>query len=172
MSYMLLIHEPVGQRSTRNLDEGRAVYARMQAFGAALQARGLLQAAASLASTTGATRLQLAWGQYVQYPEIAMLTSTLGRRGLLPARSIHTTAALEQRLGERTRLRLEVYDRADRDLPFQSLYEPRVVAGRVVAPPLNPLPPSLDFPAITAKAFEEFKKAGMHIVKTTDPVVL
>ena len=42
MSYMLLIHEPVGQRATRSEAEGRAAYAEMQAFGADLQARGLL----------------------------------------------------------------------------------------------------------------------------------
>lgn len=42
----------------------------------------------------------------------------------------------------------------------------------VPAPPINPLPASLDFPAITARAFEEFARAGMHMVKTTDPVVV
>jgi len=42
----------------------------------------------------------------------------------------------------------------------------------VPAPPINPLPPSLDFPAITARAFETFKKAGMHMCRTTDPITL
>jgi len=42
----------------------------------------------------------------------------------------------------------------------------------VPAPPIHPLPPSLDFPAITAAAFEEFQRAGMHLARTTDPVVL
>lgn len=40
----------------------------------------------------------------------------------------------------------------------------------VPPPPLNPLPESLDFPKVTAKAFEKLRGAGMHIVKTTDPV--
>jgi len=40
----------------------------------------------------------------------------------------------------------------------------------VPAPPLNPLPAHLDFPRIAEKAIEDFKKAGMHVVKTTDPV--
>ena len=40
----------------------------------------------------------------------------------------------------------------------------------VPAPALNPLPPALDFPAVAHKAFEELKKAGMNIVKTTDPI--
>jgi nicotinamidase-related amidase len=40
----------------------------------------------------------------------------------------------------------------------------------VPAPPLNPLPAHLDFPRLADKAIEEFKKAGMHVVKTSDPV--
>ena len=40
----------------------------------------------------------------------------------------------------------------------------------VPAPPLNPLPPELDFPRVAGRAFEELKKAGMNIVKTTDPI--
>jgi nicotinamidase-related amidase len=40
----------------------------------------------------------------------------------------------------------------------------------VPAPPLQPLPPELDFPRIADRAIEDFRKAGMHIVKTTDPV--
>lgn len=63
MSYMLLIHEPVGQRATRSEAEGRAAYAQMQAFGADLQARGLLVAAESLASEHAATRVQRRGGK-------------------------------------------------------------------------------------------------------------
>jgi nicotinamidase-related amidase len=40
----------------------------------------------------------------------------------------------------------------------------------VPAPPLQPLPPALDFPRIADRAIEDFRNAGMHIVKTTDPV--
>ncbi|MCC6748460.1 MAG: nicotinamidase [Deltaproteobacteria bacterium] len=42
----------------------------------------------------------------------------------------------------------------------------------VPPPPLDPLPPGLDFPRIAAQGIERFRQAGMHIVKTTDPVVL
>jgi hypothetical protein len=42
----------------------------------------------------------------------------------------------------------------------------------VPAPPIDPLPPALDFPRIAAQAFDELAKEGMHIVKTTDPVDL
>ncbi|MBZ5625796.1 MAG: TonB-dependent receptor [Acidobacteriia bacterium] len=87
---------------------------------------------------TPATRIQLGWGQYVQYPEISLLTSPLGGRGLLPMQSNHAVVAVEQRLGDRTRIRAEFYDRADRDLPFQPLYDPRILNGKLFVPPPNP----------------------------------
>lgn len=40
----------------------------------------------------------------------------------------------------------------------------------VPAPPLTPLPPSLDFPRIADEAMKGFAKAGMHLVRTTDPI--
>jgi len=86
---------------------------------------------------TPSTSLQLAFGQYVQYPDLSLLTSTLGSRRLLPTRSNQATAAVEQRLGQRTRIRAEVYNRADRDLPFQPLADARIVNGKVFSPPLN-----------------------------------
>src|SRR3954464_8803340 len=49
MAYMLLIHEPLGQRATRSREEGEAVYARMVKFGEALKERDLLLAVESLA---------------------------------------------------------------------------------------------------------------------------
>jgi len=42
----------------------------------------------------------------------------------------------------------------------------------VPAPPLEPLPDALNFPAIADRAMERFASAGMHIVKTTDDIVL
>jgi hypothetical protein len=96
------------------------------------------QASAAI-GITKSTRIQLGWGEYAQYPELSVLYSTLGNRGLLPTRSIHAVAAVERRLGRRTRLRAEFYDRADRDLPFQPYYEPRISNGKVFSPPVNPL---------------------------------
>ncbi len=85
----------------------------------------------------GGTRLQFGWGQYVQYPEVATLTSVLGTRALPPMRSNQAIAAVEQRLGDRARLRVEFYNRTDRDLPFQPLYDPRILNGKVFVPPQN-----------------------------------
>jgi hypothetical protein len=50
MAYLLLIHEPVGQRAERSEAEGRAVYEQMLQFAAGLKARGVLRAVESLAS--------------------------------------------------------------------------------------------------------------------------
>ena len=63
MAYLLLIHEPVGQRRTRNDAEGRAVYDRMLRFGDELRERGLLIAAESLKSDNDATRVQARAGR-------------------------------------------------------------------------------------------------------------
>jgi hypothetical protein len=88
---------------------------------------------------TPSTRLQFAWGQYAQFPEISILTSPLGGRTLLPTRSIHSLAALEQRFGSRTRLRMELYNRTDRDIAWQPYFDPRMVNGVVFNPPVSPL---------------------------------
>jgi hypothetical protein len=88
---------------------------------------------------TPATRVQLGWGQYVQYPEVSVLTSLLGNRHLPPNRSNQAIAAVEQRLGPRTRLRAEWYNRADRDMVFQPLAIPRMISpGKYFNPPLTP----------------------------------
>lgn len=42
----------------------------------------------------------------------------------------------------------------------------------VPPPPLDPLPDALNFPRIADQAIEAWRKAGMHVVKTTDPIVL
>jgi nicotinamidase-related amidase len=42
----------------------------------------------------------------------------------------------------------------------------------VPAPPIDPLPPALDFPRIAEQAFAELRAAGMNIVKTSDPITL
>lgn len=84
-------------------------------------------------------RLELGWGQYVQYPQVSQLAANLGGPNLLPTRSTHAVAAAEQRFGERTRLRVEFYDREDRDLLWQPLLEGRLVAGVPVDPAANPM---------------------------------
>jgi nicotinamidase-related amidase len=40
----------------------------------------------------------------------------------------------------------------------------------VPPPPLQPLPPELDFPRLAVQTMEDCRRAGMHVVKTTDPI--
>jgi hypothetical protein len=64
MSFMLLIHEPVGQRQTRTLPEGQAVFDRMLRYADDLKARGVVQAFESLASIDDKTaRLKVREGK-------------------------------------------------------------------------------------------------------------
>lgn len=63
MAYMLLIHEPVGQRATRTRAEGEAVYDRMVRFAQDLRKRDLLLGVESLASQDSATRVQVRAGK-------------------------------------------------------------------------------------------------------------
>ena len=59
MSYMLLVVEPEGQRSTRTEEEGRAVYARMMRFSEELKQRGLLTVSQSLKTPAAGSRLKM-----------------------------------------------------------------------------------------------------------------
>ena len=63
MPYMLLIHEPVGQRRERTQAEGEAVYDRMLKFAESLKSRGILRGVESLASQDSASRLQVRAGK-------------------------------------------------------------------------------------------------------------
>jgi hypothetical protein len=58
VSYLLLIHEPVGQRATRTRAEGEAAYAAMVAFAEDLQRQGKLRAVESLTGLDQATRVE------------------------------------------------------------------------------------------------------------------
>jgi nicotinamidase-related amidase len=40
----------------------------------------------------------------------------------------------------------------------------------VPAPPLDPLPPGLDFPRVAEEAMRDFERAGMRVVRTSDPL--
>ena len=63
MPYLLLIHEPVGQRQSRSQAEGEAVYERMLRFADDLKSRGVLQAVESLSSLDDASRVKVRDGR-------------------------------------------------------------------------------------------------------------
>ena len=69
----------------------------------------------------GSTTLEAGWGRYAQLPArggrfLGYIPSTMGYVGLgnLPFLSSQYLVAVEQRFGERTRLRVEVFDRQNR----------------------------------------------------------
>jgi outer membrane cobalamin receptor len=86
------------------------------------------------------TRLQLDAGQYSQYPELNQILSTFTTSQLLPERAADFEAAVEQRLNSRTRLRLEVYDRQDRDILARPELNPRLLADGTVVQALPTAP--------------------------------
>jgi hypothetical protein len=59
MPHMLLVMEPVGQRETRPIADGKVLYDRMVAFGESLKARGILKAYDSLAPTAKGVRISV-----------------------------------------------------------------------------------------------------------------
>ena len=73
------------------------------------------------------TLVQMDWGQYAQFPELNQIFSTFTHIPLLPERSTHYEAVVEQTLDERTRLRVEFYDRQDRDLLARPALDPRLL---------------------------------------------
>jgi hypothetical protein len=84
------------------------------------------------------TRLDLGWGRYVEFPDLVNFFSRYGSVHLLPERADHVVAGVEQNLDPRTRVRVEFYQRLDRDLLFRPFLEPRLIGGQVFNPPLDP----------------------------------
>jgi hypothetical protein len=101
------------------------------------------------------THLQLDWGQYGQFPELSQFFSTFVQTKLLPERATHYDVALEHRLDERTRLRVEFYNRQDRDLVARSALEPRLINGGILIAP-TPNAPWLNSQRGYARGFEAF----------------
>jgi hypothetical protein len=62
MSYMLLIIEPTGQRTTRSLQQGKKLYERMLEYSESLRAKGVLVESNSL-RTDDALRLSVRSGK-------------------------------------------------------------------------------------------------------------
>ena len=78
------------------------------------------------------TSLQADWGEYGQFLELSQLSSVFARGRLLPERAIHYDVSIEQRLNERTRVRMEFHDRQDRDLLARPGLDPRLSPAGVI----------------------------------------
>jgi hypothetical protein len=88
---------------------------------------------------TSSTQLQLGWGQYVQYPDMQLIGSTAGGTRLLPERANHYVASIDQRVSRFARIRVEAWQRENRDSLARPLLDPRWINGRFVSGPANPL---------------------------------
>ncbi len=104
----------------------------------------------------GRTRATAAWSQAVQYPSLMVrFVENMGNLHLAPERANHFVAGIEQLVDERTRVRIETFYRAERDLIAQPLLEPRLLAdGAVFVPP--PSPPYANSVRGTARGVEIF----------------
>jgi len=78
------------------------------------------------------THVQVDWGQYAQFPELSQIFSVFTHGVILPERATHYEATVEQALDERTRIRVEFYDRQDRDLLARPLLDPRVLLSGLI----------------------------------------
>jgi hypothetical protein len=100
-------------------------------------------------------RLELSWGQYSQLPEINQVFSSYSNGKLLPERATHYQAALEERVNDRIRVRLEMYDRQDRDILARPALFPRLLADGSVFQAV-PNAPWLNSERGYARGFEIF----------------
>jgi len=86
------------------------------------------------------TRLTLAAGQYSQFPGLVDLFGEFGTPNLRPQRSNQASVAIEQFLSERLRVRLEAYDRQERDGIYSAASQFRLAAyGAILFPQLGPV---------------------------------
>jgi hypothetical protein len=87
------------------------------------------------------TRLTLAAGEYSQFPDLVDLFGEFGTPNLRPQRSNQASAAIEQFLGEHVRVRVEAYDRQERDSIYSAASQFRLSAssGDVLFPQLGPV---------------------------------
>jgi hypothetical protein len=89
----------------------------------------------------GRVSLRAGFGRHRQFPDLLSVLGLGGNRDLRAERTDHYTAGADVRLGERARLRLELFERRDNDQVF-AIGEPRLLGGRVVdlsARPANSL---------------------------------
>jgi len=87
-------------------------------------------------SVLPSTKVTLAYGQYSQFPSLTQFLGQSQNPNLKAERASHYTFSIEQTLNERTRIRVEAYDREDRDGVYSVDTEYRLVNGRNAGPVL------------------------------------
>jgi hypothetical protein len=86
------------------------------------------------------TRLTLAAGQYSQFPDLVDLYGEFATPNLRPQRSNQASVAVEQLLSNRFRVRMEAYDRQERDGIYSADSQFRLASyGAILFPQLGPV---------------------------------
>jgi outer membrane cobalamin receptor len=80
------------------------------------------------------TTLAAGYGQYAQFPDFRSLYGGYGWPSLQSERSTHYALSIEQRLTDKIRLRVELYDKEERNGIFSADAEARMVAGELILP--------------------------------------
>jgi hypothetical protein len=80
------------------------------------------------------TRVTLGYGQYSQFPDFIHLSGEFGNGALRAERATHYVLGVEQLINDRTRVRVEAYDREDRSGIYSAQNEVRLVGGVPIGP--------------------------------------
>ncbi len=76
-------------------------------------------------------RFSFAWGRYSQFADLDSLYAENGSPRLLPEKAEHFAATFNQRLGNQTRIRVEAFQRNDRNLLSQPLVDAHLAGGMI-----------------------------------------
>jgi outer membrane cobalamin receptor len=85
------------------------------------------------------TRLTAAYGQYSQFPSLWQLYGENGVASLNAERSVYYQAGVDRMLSSTLRVRVEAYNRQEREVIYSPLTEFRMVNGVPTAPVLGPV---------------------------------
>ncbi|HYR91306.1 MAG TPA: TonB-dependent receptor [Terriglobia bacterium] len=80
------------------------------------------------------TRVTLGYGQYSQFPDLFQLYGEFSNPALRAERATHYVLGVEQLLTDKTRIRVEAYDREDRNGIYSASDEIRLFNGVVAGP--------------------------------------
>jgi len=80
------------------------------------------------------TKVTIAFGQYAQFPTFVQLLGEFRNPNLKAERATHYTFQVEQLLNDKTRIRIEAYDREDRNGIYSADTEYRIVNDQPVGP--------------------------------------
>lgn len=86
------------------------------------------------------TRVTLGYGQYSQFADFVQLYGEFGNPSLRAERSSHYVLGVEQLINDKTRIRVEGYDREDRSGIFSARNEVRLVNGMPFGPRAGIIP--------------------------------